>query len=102
MYTQTSLSSEQVRKETLVLSSVQIHKPYTLSSPAGHTQEIGIGRFWELCPRYIGIPLANSLCRYGFDINHHIGFLGVWRGQLLKLKKYMPSIMTTVVDPVKR
>ena len=50
------------------------------------TYTIGIGWFWELCPRYIKIPLAISLCRYGFDINHHIGFLGVMRGQLFNLQ----------------
>ena len=47
---------------------------------------IGISQFWELCPRYIWILVEISLCRYGFDINHHIGFLGVSRGQLLKLQ----------------
>ena len=49
-------------------------------------RRIGIGWFGELCPRYIGTPLTFSLCIYGFDINHHIGFLGLSRGQLLKLK----------------
>ena len=55
---------------------------------------IGIGQFWELCPRYIGIPFNISLCIYGFDVNHDIGFLGVSRGQFLK---FMPLIMTIVV-----
>ena len=35
---------------------------------------------------------------YGFDINHHIRFLGVSRGQLLNLQNFMP-IMNTVVLP---
>ena len=51
-----------------------------------HTR-IGIGRFWELCPQYIGVPSTMSLCRYCFDISLHIGFPGVSRGQLLKLQK---------------
>ena len=37
--------------------------------------------------------LGISLCRYGFNMNHHIRFLGLSRGQLLK----MPLMMTTVV-----
>ena len=35
--------------------------------------------------------------QYGFDINHHIGFSRVLRGQLLKLQFILPLIMATVV-----
>ena len=45
------------------------------------SDEAGIGK---LCPRYTRIPLAISLCRYGFDINQYIGFWGVSRGATLK------------------
>ena len=33
----------------------------------------------------------------GFDINHHIRFLGVPRGQLLNLQAFIPLIMTTAL-----
>ena len=69
----------------------------TVQEPCWPYTRIGIGRIWMLCPRFIGIPLAISQCRHGFDINHHIRFLGVSRGQLFKLQKFMPLIMTTVV-----
>ena len=49
-------------------------------------RRIGIGQFGELCPRYIGAPLTFSLCIYGFDINHHIWYLGLSMGQLLQLQ----------------
>ena len=52
--------------------------------PAGNKQEIGRGQFLELSPRCIRKALEISLCRYGFDTNHHIGFPGVWREQLLE------------------
>ena len=71
-------------------SGFQVCLLWVKSRPASNIQpytRIGIGQFWELCPPYIGIQLAISLCRYGFDINHHIGYLGVSRGQLLKLQK---------------
>ena len=45
---------------------------------------IGIGQFGS-CALDISEDLDISMWKYGFDINHHIGFLRVLRGQLLKL-----------------
>ena len=75
----TGVISTHIRRRQLfmLITRSQSCWPYT---------RIGIGQY----------QLEISLCRYGFDIIHHIGFLGVSRGQLLKSQKFIP--LTCILD----
>ena len=77
-------------------------KPYKLTNIQLILVLLAIHKNWNTCRSILGVVTSEyrqgfSLCRYGADINHHIGFPRVSRGQLLKVTEFIPLTMTTVV-----
>ena len=66
-------------------------------SPAGHTQEIGIGRFRELSPRYIRILLEILTLQIWFRYQPPYRISRSIDGTSLKITNFTPLINALVV-----